>query len=136
MAATREESRDLAARLDNFEQTPHSTDADNSEASHNVPYYRRQGGRQHPQRDQRNRDQCHDRERGHGRHDNHSPPCRDYCYFGNIKLDAPTFDGCLDPRVFTQWIRDMDCFLAWYGVPENRRVQFASLKLTGTAQLF
>ncbi|XP_022889497.1 uncharacterized protein LOC111405037 [Olea europaea var. sylvestris] len=136
IAATREESRHLAARLDNFEQTPRSTDADNSEASYNVPYYRRQGGRQHPRRDQRNRDQGRDRERDHGRRDNHSPPHHDERYFRNIKLDAPTFDGCLDPRVFTQWIRDMDRFLAWYGVPEDRRVQFASLKLIGTAQLF
>ncbi|XP_022851801.1 uncharacterized protein LOC111373499 [Olea europaea var. sylvestris] len=40
------------------------------------------------------------------------------------------------PRVFTQWIRDMDRFLAWYGVLEDRRVQFASLKLTDIAQLF
>ncbi|XP_035551732.1 uncharacterized protein LOC118349895 [Juglans regia] len=30
----------------------------------------------------------------------------------------------------------MDRFFTWYRVPEDRRVQFASLKLTGTAQLF
>jgi len=30
----------------------------------------------------------------------------------------------------------MDRFFNWYGVPENQRVQFASLKLIGTAQLF
>lgn len=30
----------------------------------------------------------------------------------------------------------MDRFFAWYGVPEDRRVQFASLKQTGTVQLF
>ncbi|XP_022847654.1 uncharacterized protein LOC111370198 [Olea europaea var. sylvestris] len=40
------------------------------------------------------------------------------------------------PSVFNQWVSDMDRFFAWYGVPKDRRVQFASLKLTGTAQLF
>ncbi|KAF5449708.1 hypothetical protein F2P56_030125 [Juglans regia] len=30
----------------------------------------------------------------------------------------------------------MDCFFTWYRVPEDRRVQFVSLKLTSTAQLF
>lgn len=25
-----------------------------------------------------------------------------------IKLEAPTFDGRLDPRVFTDWLSDMD----------------------------
>ncbi|XP_035540116.1 uncharacterized protein LOC108983558 [Juglans regia] len=30
----------------------------------------------------------------------------------------------------------MDRYFTWYGVPEDRRVEFASLKLIGTAQLF
>ncbi|KAG2717127.1 hypothetical protein I3760_03G158600 [Carya illinoinensis] len=91
MAATHEENRDLATRLNNFEELPHLSDADNSEASHNRHYRHRRGGRQHFRRDRRDR----------------------------------------DPRVFTQSIKDMDRFFTWYRVPEDQRVQFASLKLTG-----
>jgi hypothetical protein len=39
-----------------------------------------------------------------------SPTRHEERLFKNIKLDAPTFDACLDPRVFTQWTRDMDRF--------------------------
>jgi hypothetical protein len=75
-------------------------------------------------------------ETGHYRQGTQSPTCHEERLFKNIKLNAPTFDGCLNPRVFTQWTRDMDRFFNWYGVLENRRVQFTNLKLTGTAQLF
>ena len=134
MAATREENRDLAARLNNFEELPHSSD--NSEVSQNRRHRRRRGDRQHVRHDRGGRDYDRERERDHYRQGTQSPTRHEERLFRNIKLEAPTFDGCLDPRVFTQWIRDMDRFFTWYRVPEDRRVQFASLKLTGTAQLF
>ena len=134
MPATREENRDLAARLNNFEELPHSSD--NSEVSQNRRYRRRRGDRQHVRHDRGGRDYDRERERDHCRQGTQSPTRHEERLFRNIKLEAPTFDGCLDPRVFTQWIRNMDRFFTWYRVPEDRRVQFASLKLTGTAQLF
>ncbi|XP_022859696.1 uncharacterized protein LOC111380384 [Olea europaea var. sylvestris] len=100
------------------------------------PHRRPQGGRHHARHDRREGNQTRRREREYHRHGTLSPPRHEERLFQNIKLDAPTFDGCLDPSVFNQWVRDMNRFFAWYGVPEDRRVQFASLKLTGTAQLF
>ncbi|XP_035551749.1 uncharacterized protein LOC118349905 [Juglans regia] len=104
--------------------------------SQNRRHRRRRGDRQHVRHDRGGRDYDRERERDHYRQGTQSPTRHEERLFRNIKLEAPTFDGCLDPRVFTQWIRDMDRFFTWYRVPEDRRVQFASLKLTGTAQLF
>lgn len=136
MTATREESRELAARVNNLEQTSPSTDSDNSEASHNIPYSHQHGGRQRVHHGRRNGEQERNHEQDHDHYGTHSPPRYKEYYFRNIKLDAPNFNCCLDPRVFTQWIRDMDRFFSWYGIPEDQRVQFASLKLIGTTQLF
>jgi hypothetical protein len=54
----------------------------------------------------------------------------------HIKVEAPTFEGQLDPWIFDRWIRDMDQFFGWYNLYENRRVRFAKMKLSGTAQLY
>jgi hypothetical protein len=54
----------------------------------------------------------------------------------HIKVEAPTFEGQLDPWIFDRWIRDMDQFFGWYNLSENRRVRFAKMKLSGTAQLY
>lgn len=122
--------------MNTLDPIPYSTEAENSEASINRPHRRPQGGRHHARHGRREGNQAREREWGYYRHGTQSPPRHEERLFRNIKLDAPTFDGCLDPSAFNQWVRDMDRFFAWYGVPEDRRVQFASLKLTGTAQLF
>jgi len=54
----------------------------------------------------------------------------------HIKVEAPTFEGQLDPWIFDRWIRDMDQFFSWYNLSENRRVRFAKMKLSRTAQLY
>ncbi|XP_022867746.1 uncharacterized protein LOC111387423 [Olea europaea var. sylvestris] len=136
VAATREENRALTARLNTLNPIPYSTEAENSEASINRSHRRPQGGRHHARHGRREGNQARERERGYYRHGTQSPPRYEQRLFRNIKLDVPTFDGCLDPSAFNQWVRDMDRFFTWYGVPKDRRVQFASLKLTGTAQLF
>jgi hypothetical protein len=51
----------------------------------------------------------------------------------HIKVEAPTFEGQLDPWIFDRWICDMDQFFGWYNLSENRRVRFAKMKLSGTA---
>ena len=52
------------------------------------------------------------------------------------KIEAPTFDGCLDPWVFTDWLRQMDKFFDYYHWVENKRVRYAKMKLIGGADLF
>ena len=52
------------------------------------------------------------------------------------KIDAPTFDGCLDPWVFTDWLRQMEKFFDYYHWAENKKVRYARMKLIGRADLF
>jgi len=49
--------------------------------------------------------------------------------FKNIKLEAPTFDGQLDPQFFLDWISDMDHYFDWYDMSDERRVRFVKMKL-------
>ncbi|XP_022849921.1 uncharacterized protein LOC111372015 [Olea europaea var. sylvestris] len=111
-------------------------DPSHIEAITRQPHRRPQGDRHHARHDRREGNQALGREWEYHCHGTLSPPRHEERLFRNIKLDAPTFDGCLDPSAFNQWVRDMDRFFTWYGVPEDRRVQFASLKLTGTDKLF
>ncbi|XP_038970638.1 uncharacterized protein LOC113461045 [Phoenix dactylifera] len=53
----------------------------------------------------------------------------------SIKIDAPSYDGRLDPKVFIDWLADMDHYFEWYSLSEDRRVRFAKMKLTGPAKL-
>ncbi|GFY95386.1 hypothetical protein Acr_10g0007710 [Actinidia rufa] len=53
-----------------------------------------------------------------------------------INVEAPTFDGRLDPKAFTDWIREMDHFFEWYNLSDDRKVQFAKMKLISRAKLF
>ncbi|GFY95604.1 hypothetical protein Acr_10g0009890 [Actinidia rufa] len=53
-----------------------------------------------------------------------------------INVEAPTFDGRLDPKAFTDWIREMDHFFEWYNLSNDRKVRFAKMKLIGRAKLF
>ncbi|XP_022895107.1 uncharacterized protein LOC111409305 [Olea europaea var. sylvestris] len=115
IAATREENRALSVRLNTLDPIQYSTEAENSNASINRPHRRPQCGRHHARHDRREGNQARGREREYHRHGTLSPPRHDERLFRNIKLDAPTFDGCLDPSVFNQWVRDMDRFFTWYG---------------------
>ena len=51
--------------------------------------------------------------------------------FKNIKLEAPTFDGQLDPQIFLDWISDIDHYFDWYDMSDERRIQFVKMKLVG-----
>ena len=69
-------------------------------------------------------------------HYNHNDP-RDYDdRMFKEKIEAPTFDGCLDPWVFTDWLRQMDKFFDYYHWAENKKVRYARMKLVGRADLF
>ena len=52
------------------------------------------------------------------------------------KIEAPTFDGCLDPWVFTDWLRQIDKFFDYYHWAENKKMRYARMKLIGRADLF
>ena len=52
------------------------------------------------------------------------------------KLEVTAFDGSLDPKRYMDWEAELDEYFDWYQLPENRRVQFAQMKLTGHAQIY
>src|SRR5436190_8174187 len=54
-------------------------------------------------------------------------------YIKSIKVDAPTFDGSLDPQSFLEWFQQMDRYFTWFQLSEERKVKFAAMKLTGQA---
>ena len=54
----------------------------------------------------------------------------------NIRLEAPTFDGSLDPKVYIDWEGDMDQYFEWYEMTEERKFKFAKLKLIWQARLY
>ncbi|PKA46485.1 hypothetical protein AXF42_Ash012618 [Apostasia shenzhenica] len=39
-----------------------------------------------------------------------------------VKVDPPTFDGRLDPKVFADWVIDMDQFFDWQSMSDLNRV--------------
>ena len=47
----------------------------------------------------------------------------------SIRLDAPIFEGSLDPKVYTDWESDMDQYFEWYEMSEERKFKFAKLRL-------
>ena len=51
------------------------------------------------------------------------------------KIEAPTFDGCLDLWVFTNWLRQMEKFFDYYRWVENKKVRYAKMKLIGRVNL-
>ena len=53
-----------------------------------------------------------------------------------VKIEAPSFDGQLDPTKFLDWLADMDHYFEWYDMSEERRVRFAKMKLVGQAKLY
>ena len=79
-----------------------------------------------------------DTEEGHDAVPNR-PPCQGHPYRGQdegmkgVKVEAPTFDGCLHPWVFIDWLRQMEHFFEWYNWAENKKVQFVKMKLIGRA---
>ena len=63
------------------------------------------------------------------------PPCytadADAQYIKSVKVDAPSFDGCLDHQVYIDWQLAMDRYFRWHDISEFRKIRFAMMKLTG-----
>ena len=50
--------------------------------------------------------------------------------------EAPTFDGRLGPKAFTNWVREMNHFFELYKLSDDRKIRIAKFKLVGRAKLF
>ena len=57
-------------------------------------------------------------------------------YIKSIKVDAPSFDGRLDPRVYIDWQLTMDRYFCWHDMFESRKIRFAVMKLTRQARQY
>ncbi|KAK8954863.1 hypothetical protein KSP39_PZI002830 [Platanthera zijinensis] len=68
-------------------------------------------------------------------HDMENTPAEDDL-IRRLRIDAPTFDGHLDPKAFSDWLMDMDHFFDWYEMNDERRIRFAKMKLVGQAKIF
>lgn len=76
---------------------------------------------------------------GHGGYQPHryqEPTDNDERVLKTIHVEAPSYDGCLEPKVFLDWLSDMDRYFEWHDILEVRRVRFAKMKLVGQAKLF
>ena len=96
------------------------------------------GGRGHNDMPPLGHDRHYNRGPGGGqdRHNDHRDFREPEDRMTHIKIEAPTFDGSLDPWVFTDWLRQMEHFFEWYNWAENKKVRFAKMKLTGRALLY
>jgi len=54
----------------------------------------------------------------------------------NIKLEAPTFDGSLDPKVYIDWEGDIEQYFEWYIMSKMTKFKFAKLRLVRQARLY
>ena len=61
---------------------------------------------------------------------------RDDRVLRNVRVDAPTFDGTLDPIKFLDWISEIEDYFEWYGLEDDRRVGLAKMKLLGQARTY
>ena len=53
-----------------------------------------------------------------------------------VKIEAPEYDGKLDPNVFLDWLSNLDDYFDWYDMNDLQRVRFARMKLTGPAKKY
>ena len=56
--------------------------------------------------------------------------------FRSIRLEAPTFDGTLDTKVYLDWEKEMDQYFEWYEMTEGRKFKFAKLRLIRQAKMY
>ena len=56
--------------------------------------------------------------------------------FKSIRLEAPTFDGTLDTKVYLDWEKEMDQYFEWYEMTEGRKFKFAKLRLVRQARMY
>ena len=52
----------------------------------------------------------------------------------NVIVDAPTFDGVMNPTKFHDWLADMDQYFDYHPMSEKSHIHFAKAKLIGHAK--
>ena len=53
-----------------------------------------------------------------------------------VKVNAPEFDGRMDPNVFSDWLVAIEEYFDWYEMIDSERVRFAKMKLTNSAKMY
>ena len=53
-----------------------------------------------------------------------------------VKVNAPEFDGIMDPNVFSYWLVAIEEYFDWYEMIDSERVRFAKMKLTNSAKMY
>ena len=61
---------------------------------------------------------------------------RDDRVLRNVRVDAPSFDGTLDPNKFLDWLSEIEDYFEWYGLDDARRVGLAKMKLLGQGRTY
>lgn len=54
----------------------------------------------------------------------------------HVKLDVPEFRGELKPEAFLDWLSSCDIYFGWFQLPEQQKVQFATVKLKDTTYIW
>ena len=60
----------------------------------------------------------------------------DDCVLWSVRVEASSFDGSLDPKIYLNWEVGMDHFFEWYDMTNVRRIRFAKMRLTGQAKTY
>ena len=55
---------------------------------------------------------------------------------GNVRIDAPNFDGNLEPNHFLNWLTEFKNYCEHHQMKDDRRVGLAKMKLEGRARNF
>ena len=53
-------------------------------------------------------------------------PYQDGMNLRNIKLEALTFDGQLDPQIFLDWTSDIGHYFDWYNISDEGGSDFSN----------
>ena len=59
----------------------------------------------------------------------HEPMDQDKHVLRSVKVEAPNFDGSLDPKEYLDWEADMDHYFEWYDMSKAQKIRFAKMKL-------
>jgi len=57
-------------------------------------------------------------------------------YIKSVKVDAPFFDGRLDPQVYIDWQLAMDRYFHWHDMSESKKIRFVMMKVMEQAGQF
>ena len=57
-------------------------------------------------------------------------------YIKSVKVDAPSFDGRLDPQAYINWQLAINHYFYWCDMSESSKIQFAMMKPTGEARQY